>query len=166
MAKLDRIRWQCRRGLLELDLILQEFNRRHLAGLDPGQLELFTELLELPDNDLLDLAMGRALRLENPLYRRRRRRPDVPRLSDRAAHGALRFSRVRVSDPLRRAPKPESESRVRLDRDASPHGARAAVAFLFRLPPRRPPNGGTVRRGRRAVGVLSRFAEHQRSAAS
>jgi antitoxin CptB len=60
MAKLDKIRWQCRRGLLELDLILQEFNRCHLAGLDPAQLECFTELLALPDNDLLDLAMGRA----------------------------------------------------------------------------------------------------------
>ena len=59
MAKLDKIRWQCRRGLLELDLILQEFNRRHLAGLEPEQLERFEELLALPDNDLLDLAMGR-----------------------------------------------------------------------------------------------------------
>jgi antitoxin CptB len=60
VARLDKIRWQCRRGLLELDLILQEFNRRHLAGLDPEQLECLEELLALPDNDLLDLAMGRA----------------------------------------------------------------------------------------------------------
>ena len=60
MGRLDKIKWQCRRGLLELDLILQEFNRRHLAGLEPEQLERFEELLALPDNDLLDLAMGRA----------------------------------------------------------------------------------------------------------
>ena len=60
MARLDKIKWQCRRGLLELDLILQEFNRRHLAGLDPEQLKRYEELLALPDNDLLDLAMGRA----------------------------------------------------------------------------------------------------------
>ena len=68
MAKLDKIRWQCRRGLLEFDLILQEFNRRHLADLDPEQLERFEELLELPDNDLLDLAMGRAA-VPEPRYR-------------------------------------------------------------------------------------------------
>ena len=60
MARLDKIRWQCRRGLLELDLILQEFNRRHLAGLDLEQLKRYEELLALPDNDLLDIAMGRA----------------------------------------------------------------------------------------------------------
>ena len=60
MARLDKIRWQCRRGLLELDLILQKFNRQHLTSLDPEQLERFNELLALPDNDLLDLVMGRA----------------------------------------------------------------------------------------------------------
>jgi antitoxin CptB len=68
VARLDKIKWQCRRGLLELDLILQEFNRRHLAGLEPEQLERFEELLALPDNDLLDLAMGRAA-VPEPRYR-------------------------------------------------------------------------------------------------
>jgi len=28
MAELDRIRWQCRRGLLELDLVLNRFVER------------------------------------------------------------------------------------------------------------------------------------------
>ena len=60
MAELDKIRWQCRRGLLELDLILEKFNRLHLARLDPGQLERFRELLAFGDNDLLDLVMARA----------------------------------------------------------------------------------------------------------
>jgi antitoxin CptB len=60
MAELDKIRWHCRRGLLELDLILEKFNRQHLASLDSEQLERFQELLALPDNDLLDLLMGRA----------------------------------------------------------------------------------------------------------
>ena len=68
MGRLDKIKWQCRRGLLELDLILQEFNRRHLDGLDPEQLERFEELLALPDNDLLDLLMGRAA-VPEPRYR-------------------------------------------------------------------------------------------------
>jgi antitoxin CptB len=60
VADLDRIRWHCRRGLLELDLILDRFNRRHLATLDAAGLEQFKELLALDDNDLLDLIMERA----------------------------------------------------------------------------------------------------------
>jgi len=59
MADLDRIRWRCRRGLLELDLILARFLDARLAGLEAGQLEQFKELLEEADNDLLDMAMGR-----------------------------------------------------------------------------------------------------------
>ena len=59
MADLDRIRWHCRRGLLELDLILDRFNRQHLATLDAARLEEFKELLALDDNDFLDLIMGR-----------------------------------------------------------------------------------------------------------
>ena len=59
-GELGRIRWHCRRGLLELDLILEQFNRRHLAGLDAEQLARFKELLVFPDNDLLDLVMRRA----------------------------------------------------------------------------------------------------------
>ncbi|MGQ0651803.1 MAG: FAD assembly factor SdhE [Betaproteobacteria bacterium] len=49
-----RLRWKCRRGLLELDLILEKFLLKH-----PGE-ERLGELLELPDNDLLDIAMGRS----------------------------------------------------------------------------------------------------------
>ena len=59
MSELDRIRWQCRRGMLELDLLLQRFNRTQLEGLDAAQLRAFQELLELSDNELFDVAMGR-----------------------------------------------------------------------------------------------------------
>jgi antitoxin CptB len=60
MAEFDRIRWRCRRGLLELDLVLQHFLERRFDDLDPGERRLFDELLDAPDNDLLDMAMGRA----------------------------------------------------------------------------------------------------------
>jgi len=60
MGELDRIRWNCRRGLLELDLILAAFLERHLDKLNPEQLKLLKELLGYPDNDLLDLVMRRA----------------------------------------------------------------------------------------------------------
>ncbi len=60
MSDLDRIRWHCRRGLLELDLVLGAFLDAHLERLTAEELVLFEELLEYGDNDLLDLAMGRA----------------------------------------------------------------------------------------------------------
>ena len=59
MGDLDRIRWRCRRGLLELDLILTRFLENHFDHLDAVQRELFSQLLEESDNDLLDWALGR-----------------------------------------------------------------------------------------------------------
>jgi antitoxin CptB len=55
MSEADRIRWQCRRGLLELDLVLARFLDRHLENLSPGALVAFKRLLDYPDNDLWDL---------------------------------------------------------------------------------------------------------------
>jgi antitoxin CptB len=59
MGDLDRVRWRCRRGLLELDLVLAAFLDRGYDRLDARERRLFDELLERPDNDLLDLALGR-----------------------------------------------------------------------------------------------------------
>ena len=59
MGDIDRIRWRCRRGLLELDLVLEAFLARGYGRLDAGARALFDELLERPDNELLDLALGR-----------------------------------------------------------------------------------------------------------
>jgi antitoxin CptB len=59
MGEFDRIRWQCRRGLLELDIILGRFVEHQLGGLDPAEREGFKALLDLSDNDLWDLVSGR-----------------------------------------------------------------------------------------------------------
>jgi succinate dehydrogenase / fumarate reductase iron-sulfur subunit/antitoxin CptB len=59
MAEFDRIRWRCRRGLLELDLVLERFLEQRFDALDAGERRLFDELLDEPDNDLLDMALGR-----------------------------------------------------------------------------------------------------------
>jgi succinate dehydrogenase flavin-adding protein (antitoxin of CptAB toxin-antitoxin module) len=56
---MGRIRWHCRRGLLELDLVLTRFLERDFGALSPDQLEAFKALLEYPDNDLWDLVCGR-----------------------------------------------------------------------------------------------------------
>jgi antitoxin CptB len=53
-AARNRLYWKCRRGLLELDIVLQ----RYLAK-RPEDPMLF-ELLDLPDNDLWDIIIGRS----------------------------------------------------------------------------------------------------------
>ena len=60
MSEADRVRWHCRRGLLELDLILGRFVERYYEGLDEEGRSIFQELLARPDNDLLDWALGRS----------------------------------------------------------------------------------------------------------
>ena len=60
MSERDRIQWNCRRGLLELDLILQRFLDRRFDKLSVSEVKMFKELLEFGDNDLLDMVMGRA----------------------------------------------------------------------------------------------------------
>lgn len=57
---LARLRWRCRRGLLELDLILQSVLDNRFAGLTAPERETFLEMLELSDNQLLDYLQGRA----------------------------------------------------------------------------------------------------------
>lgn len=59
MKEFERARWRCRRGLLELDIVLQRFMDRHYMQLDEQGLEQFERLLALPDNDLWDLITAR-----------------------------------------------------------------------------------------------------------
>ncbi len=54
-----RLIWRCRRGLLELDIVLQQFIRQHLDHLTPMQLHALEGLLEYQDNELLDLITGK-----------------------------------------------------------------------------------------------------------
>ena len=55
----ERLRWRSRRGLLELDIVLQRFWAGAGRDLDPAQEGPLARLLAMPDNDLLDLVMGR-----------------------------------------------------------------------------------------------------------
>ena len=56
---LSKLRWRCRRGLLENDLFIERFFARHEVGLTVRQGMALAELMELPDNDLLDLFLAR-----------------------------------------------------------------------------------------------------------
>ena len=59
-AAQHRLRWKCRRGLLELDLVLERFLRHEVSALDAKALELLNELLDYQDNDLWDIVNGRS----------------------------------------------------------------------------------------------------------
>ncbi|CUA86480.1 MULTISPECIES: succinate dehydrogenase assembly factor 2 [Gulbenkiania] len=59
-VELKRIRWRSRRGLLELDLVLERFLAQRFDALSPAQLAAYRELLDLPDNDFLDIVNGKA----------------------------------------------------------------------------------------------------------
>lgn len=56
---LSKLKWRCRRGLLENDLFIERFFRRHEAQLTVGQARALGELMALSDHDLLDLLLGR-----------------------------------------------------------------------------------------------------------
>ena len=56
---LSKLRWRCRRGLLENDLFLERFFARHAATLNEVQARGLLTLMDLSDNDLLDLLMRR-----------------------------------------------------------------------------------------------------------
>lgn len=55
---LAQLRWRCRRGMLELDLLLNDYLNQHFERLDQDQLTLFETLLDYPDPVLLDLLLG------------------------------------------------------------------------------------------------------------
>jgi antitoxin CptB len=57
---LARLRWRCRRGLLENDLILARFLDARGAAITAAEIAALDRLLDLPDNDLWDLLSGRA----------------------------------------------------------------------------------------------------------
>ena len=56
----DRLRWRCRRGLLELDIVLGRYLERHAVDLDGEELAALGRLLDMPDNDLWDVVSGRS----------------------------------------------------------------------------------------------------------
>ena len=56
---LSKLKWRCRRGLLENDLFIARFFERHEQGLTCGQAQALETLMDLSDNDLLDLLLRR-----------------------------------------------------------------------------------------------------------
>lgn len=64
---LARLRWRCRRGMRELDRILEHFLEVGYPALSPAERRCFAEILELPDPELHAYLVGRA-EPENPEF--------------------------------------------------------------------------------------------------
>lgn len=54
----SRLRWQCRRGMLELDILLQNYLDRRYANADANEQDAFRRLLTLSDQELFDYFFG------------------------------------------------------------------------------------------------------------
>ena len=87
---LSKLRWRCRRGLLENDLFVERFFASHAAGLTERQARGLQVLMDLSDNDLLDLLLARV-------------QPEGV-LLDADVLEVLRLMRERPSGSLRRSP--------------------------------------------------------------
>ena len=56
---LSKLRWRCRRGLLENDLFIERFFNRYDKSLTVRQAQGLDDLMDLSDNDLMDLFLQR-----------------------------------------------------------------------------------------------------------
>ncbi len=69
LPPLGQLRWQCRRGMLELDYVLIGFLERHFAGLPLEDQRLFVRMLDFEDQLLLDWVMGNVVPSDNNIRR-------------------------------------------------------------------------------------------------
>ena len=68
-AEITRLKWQCRRGMLELDLLLNRFLEVGFAALDAAGRTDFVRLLGYQDQIIHDWLMGRAVPADAALRR-------------------------------------------------------------------------------------------------
>ncbi|MEY3138558.1 MAG: hypothetical protein RL580_2290 [Pseudomonadota bacterium] len=52
MTDLGRLRWRCRRGMKELDVLLERWLGRHAGTAEPREIQCFEALLDLQDPQL------------------------------------------------------------------------------------------------------------------
>lgn len=57
LSELSRIKWRCRRGMLELDILLSQFVEKEYETLSKDQSVVFDALLDYPDQVLYDLLL-------------------------------------------------------------------------------------------------------------
>lgn len=57
-AEQRRLAWRCRRGMLELDIVLQRFIAEQFGDLTLAEMQIFDEMLTLPDNEFWTLILS------------------------------------------------------------------------------------------------------------
>ena len=92
--ELSRLRWRCRRGLLENDLLIERFFAQYEATLTRTQAQALAALMELDDNELLDLLLGRT--------------QPAPPLADDAVRSVLALMRPRPAGAVAAIARVES----------------------------------------------------------
>ena len=82
MTELARLKWHCRRGMRELDLLLDGFLENRYHSLSPTERDSFARLLDCPNEALMDWLM------EGGLPQDKRLADIVELIRDRRAPGA------------------------------------------------------------------------------
>ncbi len=59
-TELSRLKWRCRRGMLENDILIERFFQRFESQLTRQHMDGLQRLMDLADNDLLDLLLRRS----------------------------------------------------------------------------------------------------------
>ena len=59
-----RMLWRCRRGMKELDVLLERYVRSHLPEASPDERQVLLQLLDLPDPLLADYLFGHATAID------------------------------------------------------------------------------------------------------
>ncbi len=62
-----RLRWRCRRGMRELDVLLERYLDRAWAAASSSERAAFDRLVELPDPELFGYLVGRTTPAEEAL---------------------------------------------------------------------------------------------------
>jgi antitoxin CptB len=57
-SPLARLRWRCRRGMKELDLLLERWLETRYLGVSSAEQAAFRQFLELPDPDIARYLLG------------------------------------------------------------------------------------------------------------
>ncbi len=59
VCELSRLKWRCRRGMRELDVVLLHYLENVYPGADPEEQAAFQDCLDLQDPEILALLTGR-----------------------------------------------------------------------------------------------------------
>ena len=58
VTEYSELKWRCRRGMLELDILLNGYLDKNYDSMSPEQGVVFSEVLDYPDQVLFDLLLG------------------------------------------------------------------------------------------------------------